>query len=74
MSGDEGFDWDEALNIVQRAEESFNRGDVEAILGRYADDVVIRFAGAPEGAKRRVIGRGGQALIVSVRNFDISEY
>jgi nuclear transport factor 2 (NTF2) superfamily protein len=43
-----GFQWDEALKIVQRAEDTFNRGDVDAILGRYADDVVIRFAGIPE--------------------------
>jgi nuclear transport factor 2 (NTF2) superfamily protein len=43
-----GFQWDEALKIVQRAEDTFNRGDVDAILGRYADDVVICFAGIPE--------------------------
>jgi nuclear transport factor 2 (NTF2) superfamily protein len=43
-----GFDWEQALKIVQRAEDTFNRGDVAAILGRYADDVVIRFAGLPE--------------------------
>jgi nuclear transport factor 2 (NTF2) superfamily protein len=44
----QGFQWDEALNIVQRAEDTFNRGDVDAILSRYAEDVVIRFAGLPE--------------------------
>jgi nuclear transport factor 2 (NTF2) superfamily protein len=43
-----GFQWDEARAIVQRAEDTFNRGDVDAILGRYADDVVIRFAGIAE--------------------------
>jgi nuclear transport factor 2 (NTF2) superfamily protein len=43
-----GFQWDEARAIVQRAEDTFNRGDVDAIIGRYADDVVIRFAGIPE--------------------------
>jgi len=43
-----GFVRDEALKIVQRAEDTFNRGDVDAILGRYADDIVIRFAGIPE--------------------------
>jgi nuclear transport factor 2 (NTF2) superfamily protein len=43
-----GFSRDEALKIVQRAEDTFNRGDVEAILGRYADDIVIRFADIPE--------------------------
>ena len=44
----EGFTRDEALRIVQRAQDTFNRGDIEAILGRYADDIVIRFAGIPE--------------------------
>jgi nuclear transport factor 2 (NTF2) superfamily protein len=44
----QGFTRDEALIVVQRAEDTFNRGDVDAILGRYADDVVIRFAGMPE--------------------------
>jgi nuclear transport factor 2 (NTF2) superfamily protein len=44
----QGFQWDEARKTVQRAEDTFNRGDVDAILGRYADDVVIRFAGIPE--------------------------
>jgi len=44
----QGFQWDEALNVVQRAEDTFNRGDVDAIVNRYAADVVIRFAGLPE--------------------------
>ncbi len=42
------MDWDEASKVVQRAEDTFNRGDVDAILTRYADDIVIRFAGIPE--------------------------
>jgi nuclear transport factor 2 (NTF2) superfamily protein len=44
----QGFHWEEALKIVQRAEDSFNRGDVDAILSRYAEDIVIRFSGLPE--------------------------
>ena len=44
----QGFEWNEALRIVQRAEDTFNRGDVGAIVARYAADVVIRFAGIPE--------------------------
>jgi nuclear transport factor 2 (NTF2) superfamily protein len=43
-----GFTREEARHLVQRAEDSFNRSDVDAILVRYADDVVIRFAGMPE--------------------------
>jgi len=44
----QGFQWDEALKIVERAEDTFNRGDIDAILSRYADDVVVRFAGIRE--------------------------
>jgi uncharacterized protein len=45
---EQGFTWDEALKIVQRAEDTFNRGDIDSILGRYHDDVVIRFSGMPD--------------------------
>ena len=48
ITSQKGFLWDEAVKIVQRAEDTFNRGDVDAILSRYADDIVIRFAGIPE--------------------------
>ena len=43
-----GFTREEAAAIVQRAEDTFNRGDIDSILNRYADDVVIRFSGIPE--------------------------
>jgi nuclear transport factor 2 (NTF2) superfamily protein len=43
-----GFTHEEAAAIVQRAEDTFNRGDIDSILKRYADDVVIRFSGIPE--------------------------
>ncbi len=58
----QGFGWDEALKIVQRAEDTFNRGDVDAILGRYADDVVIRFAGIPE-----ISGKGAAEKFLRAR-------
>jgi nuclear transport factor 2 (NTF2) superfamily protein len=48
VTAEQGFTWDEALKIVQRAEDTFNRGDIDSILGRYADDVVIRFSGMPD--------------------------
>jgi ROS/MUCR transcriptional regulator protein len=35
-----GFQGDGALKIVQRAEDTFNRGGVDAILNRYAEDVI----------------------------------
>jgi len=43
----QGFQWDEAEDC-ERAEDTFNRGDIDAILSRYADDVVVRFAGIRE--------------------------
>jgi uncharacterized protein len=43
-----GFTRAEARKIVQRAQDTFNRGDIDAILSRYADGIVIRFAGIPE--------------------------
>jgi hypothetical protein len=47
-----GFQWDGALKIVQRAEDTFNGGGVDAILNRYAEDVIpIRWSsGNPEKA------------------------
>jgi hypothetical protein len=51
-----GFQWDEALKIVQRAEDTFNRGDVDAILNRYAEDVYTDsrvFRKSEEGRRRR---------------------
>jgi nuclear transport factor 2 (NTF2) superfamily protein len=44
----QGFSWEEAEKIVQRAQGSWNRGEIETTLSRYADDIVIRFAGLPE--------------------------
>jgi len=47
-----GFQWDGTLKIVQRAEDTFNRGGVDAILNRYAEDVIpIRWL--PEIRRRR---------------------
>jgi nuclear transport factor 2 (NTF2) superfamily protein len=37
-----------ALKLVQNVEDIFARGDVEAILKGYTDDIVIRFADIPE--------------------------
>jgi hypothetical protein len=44
-----GFQCDGGLKMVQRAEDTFNRGDVEAILNRYPEDVtpICGFSGNP---------------------------
>jgi hypothetical protein len=49
-----GFQWDGALKIVQRAEDTFNRSGVDAILNRYAEDVIpIRGSSGNPGKGRR---------------------
>jgi nuclear transport factor 2 (NTF2) superfamily protein len=68
-----GFDRDEALKIVQRAEDTFNRGDVEAILGRYADDVVIRFAGLPEISGKSAAESFLRARFARQRNYRLKK-
>jgi nuclear transport factor 2 (NTF2) superfamily protein len=40
--------WDEAEQMLRRSEDRFQRGDVEALISRYADDIVIRYADLPE--------------------------
>ena len=67
-----GFQWDEALKIVQRAEDTFNRGDVDAILGRYADDVVIRFAGILEIRGKAAAEKFLRARFARQKNFFIA--
>jgi nuclear transport factor 2 (NTF2) superfamily protein len=37
-----------ALKLVKHVEDIFARGDVEAILNGYTDDIVIQFADIPE--------------------------
>lgn len=36
--------WEEAEQMLRRSEDRFQRGDVEALVSRYADDIVIRYA------------------------------
>jgi len=40
--------WEEAEQMLRRSEDRFQRGDVEALVSRYADDIVIRYADLPE--------------------------
>jgi nuclear transport factor 2 (NTF2) superfamily protein len=73
VAADQGFGWDEALKIVQRAEDTFNRGDIDAILGRYADDVVIRFAGLPEINGKRAAQKFLRARFARQRNYRLKK-
>ena len=70
---EKGFTRDEARKIVQRAEDTFNRGDVAAILGRYADDIVIRFAGIPEIRGKAAAERFLRARSARQKNYRVKK-
>ena len=69
----EGFSWEDALNIVQRAEDTFNRGDVEAILSRYSDEIVIRFSGLPDIAGKPAAEKFLRARFARQRNYRLKK-
>jgi nuclear transport factor 2 (NTF2) superfamily protein len=69
----QGFTRDEALKIVQRAEDTFNRGDVDAILGRYADDIVIRFAGIAEISGKEAAEKFLRARFARQKNYRLKK-
>ena len=39
--------WDEAEAMLRRSEARFESGDVDGLTGRYAEDIVIRYADLP---------------------------
>ena len=60
---------DFALKLVQGAEDAFGKGDVEAILRAYTDDVVIRFADIPEIRGKAAAERFLRARFARQRNY-----
>lgn len=60
---------DLALKLVQGAEDAFGRGDIEAILRGYTDDVVIRFADIPEICGKSAAERFLRARFARQRNY-----
>ncbi len=69
----QGFLWDEAIKIAQRSEELFNRGDIDTILSRYADDVVIRFAGIPEIRGKAAAEKFIRARFAREKNYKVKK-
>jgi nuclear transport factor 2 (NTF2) superfamily protein len=58
-----------ALKLVKDAEDFFARGDVEAILHGYTDDIVIRFADVPEIRGKEAAERFLRARFARQRNY-----
>ena len=70
---EKGFSWDEAAQIVQRAQDTFNRGDINAILSRYADDIVIRFAGIPDIKGKAAAEKFIRARLAREKNYKVKK-
>jgi nuclear transport factor 2 (NTF2) superfamily protein len=73
ISGQQGIPWEEAQKIVQRAEDTFNRGDIDSILNRYADDIVIRFAGIPDIKGKAAAGTFLRARFARQKNYKLKK-
>lgn len=58
-----------ALKLVQNVEDIFARGDVEAILQGYTDDIVIRFADIPEIRGKAAAEKFLRARFARQRNY-----
>jgi ketosteroid isomerase-like protein len=43
-----GLTVEDVIARLAKSKERFERGDVDAIISRYADDIVVRFADLPE--------------------------
>ena len=62
-----------ALKLVKKVEDIFGRGDVEAILDGYTDDVVIRFADVPEIRGKAAAEKFLRARFARQRNYRLKK-
>ena len=65
--------WDEAQQMLRRSEDRFRRGDVEALTGRYDDNIVIRYADLPEIRGKDAAIRFMRARFAKQRNYDLNK-
>ncbi len=60
----------EATRIAERAESTFTKGDVKAIMSQYANDAVMIDAGSPDPSTDRKVQSGWAQTFVSMRPAD----
>jgi nuclear transport factor 2 (NTF2) superfamily protein len=64
----------QALDLVKAAERNFASQNVAAILGGYADDIVIRFADVPEVRGRAAAEKFLRARFARQRNYRLKKF
>jgi hypothetical protein len=60
----------EATQIAERAESTFTKGDVKAIMSQYANDAVMIDAGSPDPSTDRKVQSGWAQTFVSMQPAD----
>jgi nuclear transport factor 2 (NTF2) superfamily protein len=69
-----GMGREAARRMVGEAERAFGSADIEAIMGAFTDDVVIRFADLPEMRGKAEAERFLRARFARQRNYRLSKH
>jgi nuclear transport factor 2 (NTF2) superfamily protein len=65
--------WDEAQAMLRRSEDRFERGDAEALVGRYDENIVIRYADIPPIHGKAAAERFMRARFARQRNYKLKK-
>jgi nuclear transport factor 2 (NTF2) superfamily protein len=65
--------WEEAQAMLRRSEDRFQRGAVDELLSRYAEDIVIRYADLPEIRGREAAARFMRARFLKQKNYRLKK-
>jgi len=65
--------WDEAQAMLRRSEARFESGDVEGLVGRYDENIVIRYADLPPIHGRDAATRFMRARFARQRNYKLKK-
>lgn len=64
---------EEATQLVQEVEDSYNAADVDRIVSGYSDDIVIRFGDVPEIRGKEAAERFISARFARIRNYRLTK-
>jgi nuclear transport factor 2 (NTF2) superfamily protein len=70
---DAAITWDEAQAMLRRSEARFEAGDVEGLIGRYDENVVIQYAGLPTIHGKAAAERFMRARFARQRNYRLKK-
>ena len=65
--------WDQADQALRRTEQRFETGDIQGLLSRYDDNIVIRFAGLPDIVGKAAAEAFFRARFAKQRNYRLKK-